>query len=349
MSLPAVAPFTSRRDCIGMLSAAWLTGCAGLGADSGLDADIMARTLAAAERLPRLRSLLVLRGGVQRAAQGFHGGPALDQPVNIKSASKSLLSALVGIAIVRGVLKGVDQTILSVLGEDAPASPDPRLARITVGHLLTMQSGLVPTSGPDYGSWVSSPNWVRHVLALPFVDRPGGAMLYSTGSSHLLSAMLTRASGRSTQELMQAWLGTPLDIVIPPWTRDPQGIFLGGNNMHLSPLALARFGELYRLGGAIDGRQIVPAAWVEQSWTPHSFSPWSRRDYGYGWFLGKVGRHPLRFAWGHGGQMIFIVRALELTVVMTSLTDAQSDYNHLAGLHSLLADGIVPAAEKWGA
>jgi CubicO group peptidase (beta-lactamase class C family) len=328
-----------------MLSAALVTGCAGAGGD-GLDPDIMARTMAMAERLPRLRSLLVLRDGVQLAAQRFHGGPALDEPVNIKSASKSVLSALVGIAIENGVLKGVDQPILPVLADDAPPSPDPRLAAITVGHLLTMQAGLEPTSGPNYGTWVSSPNWVRDVLARPFVDRPGGEMLYSTGSSHLLSAMLTRASGRSTHELMQTWLGTPLDIVIPPWTRDPQGIYFGGNNMRLSPLALARFGELYRLGGAIDGRQIVPAAWVAQSWRRHSFSPWSRRDYGYAWFLGSAGRNAMRFAWGHGGQMIFIVPALGLTAVMTSLTDAQSDFNHLAGLHALLTDGIVPAAQK---
>lgn len=345
MTQAPAAPFPSRRDLVAMLSAALVSGCAGAGGD-GLDADGMARTLVMAERLPRLRSLLVLRGGRQWAARRFHGGPPLDQPVNIKSASKSLLSALVGIAIDRGVLKGVDQPMLPLLAQDAPTPADPRLAAITVGHLLTMQAGLEPTSGPNYGSWVSSDNWVRDAMARPFVDRPGGEMLYSTGSSHLLSAMLTRASGRSTHELMQQWLGTPLDIVIPPWTRDPQGIYFGGNNMRLSPLALARFGELYRQGGVLDGRRIVPAAWVEQSWRRHSFSPWSRRDYGYGWFLGTAGRHALRFAWGHGGQMIFIVPALELTVVMTSLTDAESDYNHLEGLHALLNDGIVPAAEQ---
>jgi len=346
--MPAPATLiASRRECLTAL-AGLLGGCAGTGfgqENAGLDPQIMARTLADGWKLPRLRSLLVLRGGEQQAAQVYHGGPALDQPVNIKSASKSVLSALVGIAIERGVLKGGDQPIMSVLADDAPPSPDPRLAEITVGHLLSMQSGLEPTSGPNYGAWVSSPNWVRDVLARPFVDRPGGANLYSTGSSHLLSAMLTRASGRSTHELMQQWLGTPLNIVIPPWTQDPQGIFMGGNNMQMSPLALARFGELYRLGGVIDGRQIVPAAWIAASWTPRSQSLFSGRDYGYAWFLGRARRHDLRFAWGYGGQMIYLVPALGLTVVMTSETDAPSDFNHLAALHSLLTDGIVPAAE----
>lgn len=318
------------------------------GQASGLDVDTMARTRAMAGQLPRLRALLVLRDGNEVAAQSFHGGPPLDRPVNIKSASKSVLSALVGIAIERGVLQGVDQPILSVLDSDAPAARDPRLAEITVGHLLSMQAGLEPTSSENYIRWVSTPNWVRAALSRPFVDRPGGAMLYSTGSTHLLSAMLTRASGRSTRDLMQDWLGTPLGIVIPPWTRDPQGLFFGGNDMRLSPQALARFGELYRLGGIHDGKQIVPAQWIEASWTRHSISPWSGSDYGYNWFLDSVRGHKLRYAWGYGGQMLFIVRGLGLTVVMTSVSDAQSDFSHLAALHGLLADGIIPAAETGG-
>ena len=86
----------------------------------------MARTVAAAERLPRIRSLVVLRDGETLAEHRFNNGPPLDQPVNIKSASKSIISALVGIAIQRGVLRGVDQPAVSALGRDAPANPDPR-------------------------------------------------------------------------------------------------------------------------------------------------------------------------------------------------------------------------------
>jgi CubicO group peptidase (beta-lactamase class C family) len=311
----------------------------------GLDAETLARTIAAAQRLPRLRSLLVLRDGETLAAHRFNGGPPLDQPVNVKSASKSVLSALVGIAIQRGVLTGVDQPILSVLKADAPALPEPLLAQVTVGNLLSMQAGLERTSGENYGRWVSSPNWVRFALSRRFVDRPGGAMLYSTGNTHLLSAMLTRASGRSTHRLMQDWLGEPLGITIPPWPRDPQGIYFGGNDMLLSPRALARFGELYRSGGKIDGRRIVPAAWIEDSWTPRTVSPWSGGQYGLGWFIGEAGGHPLRFAWGYGGQMLYIVPDLRLTVVMTSAADAPRESGHIQALHDLVANGLIPAAE----
>lgn len=314
----------------------------------GLDAETMTGTVSAAQRLPRLRALLVLRDGQTLAEHRFNGGPPLDQPVNIKSASKSVLSALVGIAIDRGVLTGVEQPVLSVLRSEAPANPDPRLARLTVGNLLSMQAGLERTSGEFYGRWVSSSNWVRSALSRPFVDEPGGRMLYSTGNTHLLSAMLTRASGRSTLQLARAWLGEPLGISIPAWPADPQGIYFGGNEMRLSPRALARIGELYRLGGVSNGRRILSASWIERSWTPRTISPWSGGQYGYGWFIGEAAGHPVRFAWGYGGQMLYVVPDLRLTAVMTSDPNGARDGDHIAALHRLLAEGIVPAAQKGG-
>ncbi|MET0270730.1 MAG: serine hydrolase [Sphingomonas sp.] len=313
---------------------------------NGLDAAMMARTVATAERLPRIRALLVLRDGRTLVEQRFNDGPPLDQPVNIKSASKSVLSALVGIAIARGVLTGVDQPILSVLGRDAPPNPDPRLAKVTVGNLLSMQAGLERTSGEYYGRWVSSPNWVRFALSRPFVDEPGGGMLYSTGNTHLLSAILTRASGQSTLQLARSWLGEPLGIAIPAWPADPQGIYFGGNEMRLSPRALARFGELYRLDGIMGGRRILPPSWIAQSWTPQTVSPWSGGRYGYGWFIGDAAGHPVRFAWGYGGQMVYVLPDLRLTVVMTSDPNAARDGDHIDALHRLLAEGVVPAAEQ---
>lgn len=289
--------------------------------------------------------MIVMRDGKALAEHRFNDGPALDRPVNIKSASKSVISALVGIAIQRGELEGVDQPVLSVLRSDAPGNPDPRLQRLTVGNLLSMQAGLERTSGENYGRWVSSPNWVRFALARPFVDEPGGGMLYSTGNTHLLSALLTRAIGKSTHELAEEWLAKPLDIRIPPWSRDPQGVYFGGNDMLMSPRAMARFGELYRLGGVVNGKRILTADWIEQSWMPRAVSPWSGGQYGYGWFIGDAGGHPVRFAWGYGGQMIYIVPDLALTVVMTSDPGGARDSGHIAALHDLLARGIVPAAE----
>lgn len=316
-----------------------------LAPSQGLDRTLLDSTIEAAETLPRLRSMIVLRNGEEEFAATFNDGAPLDQPANIKSASKSVLSALAGMAIARGILEGPDQPILSELADLAPARPDPRLARVTVGHLLSMQAGLERTSGEYYGAWVASPNWVRYALARPFVDEPGGRMLYSTGSSHLLSAMLTRASGRSTHALAQDWLAEPLGIRLPPWPRDPQGIYFGGNDMLMSPRALSRFGELYRLGGVLNGERLLPAGWVEESWTPRARSPWSGNAYGYGWFLTDMAGHPVRFAWGYGGQMLYIVPSLALTVAMTSDPSAPSDIGHIRALHDLVSEGLVPAVE----
>ncbi|MBU2339955.1 MAG: beta-lactamase family protein [Alphaproteobacteria bacterium] len=317
-------------------------------ATAGLDTAMIERVLAEASEFQNLRSLIVVRHGETLIEERFNNGPSLDQPVNIKSASKSVLSAMVGIAIERGVLRGTDQAVLSVLGDQAPSPTDrdPRLADVTVGNLLSMQAGLERTSGDNYGRWVSSPNWVRYALSRPFSAEPGGRMLYSTGSSHLLSAMLTRASGRTTRDLAQEWLGEPLGIAIPPWTQDPQGIYLGGNNMALSPRALARFGELYRTGGVVDGDRIISRDWIERSWTARTVSPWSGEQYGYGWFLSQAGDHPMRYAWGYGGQMVYVIPDLALTVVMTSETSVPRGSGYIDELHSIVTKGIVPAAEK---
>ncbi|KLK93821.1 6-aminohexanoate hydrolase [Microvirga vignae] len=298
-----------------------------------------------ARSLENLRSLIVSREGRIVAEEAFNGS-SLERPTNIKSASKTVLSALVGIAIERGVFKGVDQPIAEILDRSIPPDADERVRQITIGHLLSMRAGLERTSGRNYGSWVSSSNWVRHALSRPFVDEPGGRMLYSTGSTHLLSAALTRASKRSTLELAREWLGEPLGITVPPWTRDPQGIYLGGNEMALSPRALLRFGEMYRQGGTIDGKRVVPESWVTESWEPRTASVYTGDSYGYGWFMREMRGHRVYYAWGFGGQMIYVAPSLGMTVVMTSdPTEPSREDNYVGELHALVADNIIPALE----
>jgi len=298
-----------------------------------------------ARSLEQLRGLIVSQNGRTILAERLRG-PALGQPVNIKSASKSIIAALIGRAIQEGVLTGVDQRVAELLPDDLPADPDPRLAEVTVGHLLSMQAGLGRTSGPNYGGWVASPNWVRDALARPFDDRPGGGMLYSTGSTHLLSAILTKASGRSTRQLFEDWLGAPLGIQVGAWDRDPQGIYLGGNNMALSPRALVRFGELMRNGGVVDGTRLLPAEWIAEIWTPRTRSVFSGEQYGYGWFIAEMRGHQAYYAWGYGGQMLYVLPGLGLTVAMTSDADAPSARTgYRDALHTLLSDAIIPAVE----
>lgn len=304
----------------------------------------IADRLAAASAIPALKAVVVLQDGAMVAERGY-GGQGPGAPTNIKSASKSVVAALVGIAIDKGVLEGTDQPIAPLLRADLPPSPDPRLARVTIGHLLSMQAGLDRTSGGNYGRWVSSANWVRAALAQPFVDEPGGGMLYSTGSTHLLSAILTRASGRSTLQLAREWLGPQAGFAISSWDRDPQGVYFGGNNMAMSTRSLAAFGELYRNGGrSADGRQLLPADWIAASWKQRTASVWNGDGYGYGWFLREIGGEPVRYGWGYGGQMVYVVPSLRLTVAMTSDdSSASARSGHRDALHRLLADIIASA------
>ena len=332
-----------------MAAAGWLLLAAAsprIATAQAFDLALLDETVAQARAMPGLHSLVVARHGEELLAERVRG-PGLDTPVNVKSVSKSVIAALVGAAIARGVLDGVEQPVAPVLGGLVPAGADPRLGAITLDHLLTMRAGLERTSGRNYGRWVTSPNWVRHVLTRPFVAEPGGRMLYSTGSYHLLSAALTQASGRSTLALARDWLGEPLGIDIPPWTRDPQGFYLGGNNMMLSPRALLRFGEMYREGGAWRGAQVLPQAWVEASWTPRTSSFFTGHAYGYGWFIVQARGYPVAYAWGYGGQMIYVVPDLGLTAAITSDPNAPSGRSgYVRQLHRLLADTIIPAAEQ---
>ena len=159
--------------------------------------------------------------------------------------------------------------------------------------------------------------------------------------------MLTCASGRDTHPLAQKWLAEPLGIAIPPWPRDPQGIYFGGNDMLMPPRALLRFGELYRQDGVVDGRRVLPEGWVAESWRARTTSPWSGNPYSYGWFTQQPGGHDVHFAWGYGGQMLFIVPELELTVVVISEPSPHPRAeSHPSELQALLADVIIPAARR---
>lgn len=297
-----------------------------------------------AARLPRLRSLLVSVDGQLRVERYFHGA-SVNRTANIKSASKSIIATLVGIAIDRGHVPGPREPIGRYFPEYLKG--DPRRSAITIEDLLTMRSGLETTSNRNYGRWVSSSNWVRFALTQPFEDAPGGRMIYSTGSTHLLSAILTRATRTSTLAFARTALFQPMGITLGAWTRDPQGVYLGGNEMAMRPRDMVSVGELYLNDGRFNGRQVVSSAWVRSSIEPRTVSRWSEREYGYGWWIRVLAERPVFYAWGYGGQFIFIIPSLRTVVVTTSVSDPGSERReHLGAIYALVAERIIPAAES---
>ncbi|RVT96895.1 class C beta-lactamase-related serine hydrolase [Rhodovarius crocodyli] len=308
-----------------------------LSAQAAPEADL----LTLAEATPDLRSLIVARNGTPLLERTWRGA-ALQRPTNIKSASKTIVATLAGIAAARGVFS-LDDRIAPMLGRLVPAEADPRVGQITVRQLMGMRAGLESTSGAHYGRWVSSRNWLGFALTRPFVDEPGGGMIYSTGSSHILGVVLARATGRSLRELAQAWLGTPLGFTVPEWRRDPQGHYFGGNDMALSPQALLAFGECCRNQGRYRDREVVPATFLAEATIPRARSAFSGQLYGLGWWVSEARGEPMTFAWGYGGQMVYILPRLNMTVVMTSDADVPRVPGQVFTRHALLADGILPA------
>lgn len=325
----------------------FLSGAALLAARPAFAQPSFGGTAEAAAALDQLHALVIVHRGEIARAEAFRG-PPVERPVNVKSVSKTIVAALTGAALDRGEISGVDATLGEIVPELIPSGADPAVRTLTVSDLVTMRAGLERTSGPNYGAWVSSPDWIAYALSRPLVAEPGGPMLYSTGSFHVLGAALARAGDASLLALARGRLGDPLDFEIPAWTRDPQGFYLGGNEMALSPLALARFGEMYRLGGTWRGTRVLSADWTARSLVPRTRSPFSGLSYGYGWFLGTARGHDVALARGYGGQLICIVPGLDLTVAITSdPTRPARSGGYFGDLMRLVSEVAVPEAEDF--
>jgi CubicO group peptidase (beta-lactamase class C family) len=201
----------------------------------------------AAANVPRLHSLLVSHRGTLVLERYLNGRRAA-QPANVKSVSKSVISALVGIAIEQKHIPGVREPISTYFPDLLRGEVNAPKRAITIEDLLTMRSGLESTSGRNYGAWVTSKNWVRFALNRELETPPGAEMEYSTGNTHLLSAILTKATRKSTWQYAQEVLAKPLGFSLARWPQDPQGIYFGGNDMLLTPRQLV---SLWRLVSCI--------------------------------------------------------------------------------------------------
>jgi CubicO group peptidase (beta-lactamase class C family) len=310
----------------------------------GFDREALDRAFNHAEGLAPLNSLVIARNGTL-VAEEYYRGMRSNEDTNTKSASKSVLSALVGIALEEGHIDSLDQPIAPFFPAYFDANTDPRKRQITLRDLLTMRAGLETTSFGNYGRWVTSDDWVRFALDQPIESAPGTDMIYSTGTSHLVSAILTKATGMSTKAYAQSRLFDPLGIAPPSWQQDPQGIYFGGNNLALSPRDLLAFGQLYLNGGRHDGQQVLPADWARASLQRYVLDSYRGFSYGYFWWIEAFAGIRTHFAWGYGGQYVFVIPGLDLVVVCTSdLQNRPSGIgDHNDRIYTLLSEYVLPA------
>lgn len=317
----------------------------------GMDSGKLADMLEQIQRGDAIDSLTIIRHGylvLDAYVHPFHKG----LKHNVYSCTKSVTSALVGIALQQGHIPAVSHPLLGFFPERTVAHLDDRKQAITLEHLLTMTSGLHcrDTSRYQWAGWRAmqqSGDWAQYILDLPMEAAPGARFNYCNGVSYLLSAILQRATGMPTLDFARQHLFGPLGITDVHWRSSPQGVTIGGSNLSLTPHDMAKIGWLYLNHGHWDGRQVVPAAWVEASTRGHVRTgrfPY----YGYQWWSDSIPsqQQPDKpmvdyyAALGYKGQAIFVVPAQQLVAVFTSnLSVHDRDIPKM-----LLEHTIIPAA-----
>jgi CubicO group peptidase (beta-lactamase class C family) len=299
------------------------------------------------DRLNVFNVIIVRHGHI--VAEKYYGNNTASTRHNFYSCTKSVTSALVGIAIRNGAIKSIHDNVLSYFPERTVANDDPRKQAITLEQLLSMTSGLrweeITISYSDtrnsYRSMTASTDWVQYVLDQPMAAQPGKVFEYSTGGSHLLSAVLTRATGKNALDYAREVLLGPLGITDVVWQADPQGNTFGGASLQMTARDAAKIGYLYLRNGMWDGKQLVPADWVRESTRQHSKPDWGGDGYGYQWWLFKQGVYS---AMGYGGQYILVAPAQDVVVVFNAELEPPQVGSAL--LPRLVQELVLPAVVR---
>ena len=294
------------------------------------DVDMDAATLAkAASTLPAssgISALLVMRHG-HPVMEQYWNGYDKDTLHDLRSATKSITSLLVGIAIDRQSLGGVDDTLAQWLGADYPGAP--ALSRgLVLENLLTMRSGVACNDWNDASpgmeeNMCKARDWVAFWLNLSQKYAPDTVTTYCTGNPVVLGHVLADATGQRPDTFAQANLFGPMGITTARWNIYDNGTQVDtGGHIHMRPRDMLKLGQLALQGGRWNGTQLVSTAWISESTRQHTqFDNGSTDGYGYLWWHGtepwKTGTVDMFFANGAGGQYIFVVPQLDLVAVFT--------------------------------
>jgi CubicO group peptidase (beta-lactamase class C family) len=357
-----VVGFSPRRFVTGALLAPFLVVACGsdaAGPDArypeaaahGMDAGALERAFSEARDIEGIRTLLVQREGVLIAEEYFHGSRP-DSLYQVWSVTKSIVSVLTGIALDRGDLTGLDQTLAEYLAPIVDSIPDDK-GRITVRDLLTMTCGLEwheLDGGDQYSTWIHSPDMIQYVIDLPWVSPPGRTFHYHTGCTHLLAVLVAEATGTPLLDFAREHLFGPVGIEESDWWTDEREYYTGGMGLYLRPADMVKLGELMLREGVWNGAPVIPADWVRASTAAQvstgnavPFGP----EYGYLWWVGHDDGRDFYFANGYAGQFILVVPELDLVATATSTWRGMT-WNEAgaqwSAVISVIVDGVLPAA-----
>lgn len=279
------------------------------------------------DNYPNVYSLLVVRHGYL-IYEKYYNGAGKDKAYNVYSVTKSIMSALTGIAIEQNLIKSVDQPVSELLPDYFKNIDNQSKKNITIGNVLTMTGGLESVDN-NYGGFFTSDDWLAYTLKKPMTDKPGTKFVYNTGLTQFLSNIITKVSGMSTKDFAEKYLFSKIGINAGHWATDPKGYYGGGYGLSLTPRDMAKFGYLYLNNGKWDGEQILSQEWVEESTKKHITANESN-DYGYLFWLKTLhnsANNKDYFSYradGAGGQLIVQIPELDMVIVVTAAPQVAS-------------------------
>jgi CubicO group peptidase (beta-lactamase class C family) len=297
----------------------------------GLDTNLVIELYSDASHLKTLYSLLIIKNGYL-VGEGYFNKGSVEQLSKRASVTKSYVSALMGIAIKNGCIAGIDEKMLDFFPEMDNKIKDPRKRTITIKQMLEMRAGY-PWEETDTVYWNAlwSGKYVDDINDIPLTHDPGSAFQYSNLTSNWLAIIISRACKTDLKSLGQKHLFAPLQVNIGDWTKDLEGYYIGSGDIEFTARDMAKFGWLYLNEGKTKSMQIIPADWVRESLGKYSrninsVGIQSGRlgryfydvGYGYQWWSGTAGEHQFNFAWGHGGQLIILLKDLNMVIVTTA-------------------------------
>jgi CubicO group peptidase (beta-lactamase class C family) len=307
--------------------------------EQGLDSSVLQRGESELESRQAVFSYLVIRNNHLVMERYFHGS-AVNHSNNIHSASKGILSALVGILLQKGYIPNLDIKIKDVLsGYQYPGQEN---ADISLRNLLTMTAGFKWVEDSTEYEIENQKDWVQALVSLPLATKPGQTFHYSTGQSHLISAMIQVITGESLMKFGQENLFGPLGVTVEHWGKDPQGFQSGGYNFYMTPQALSRFASLFLKNGPFRDRSIIPSDWIQASISPQVQVD-QQYSYGYYWWVADIGGHKAAKLWGYGGQFAYVFHDLNLIAIITSNTRGVFDE---MDADQFMAEHLLPALKR---
>jgi CubicO group peptidase (beta-lactamase class C family) len=302
-------------------------------------ASILAFVNAADTAVDAMNSFMIVRHG-RVVAEGWWGPYDANTPHVLYSLSKSFTSTAVGLAIAEGKLS-LDDEVLKHFAAEAPAQPSTNLRAMRVRDLLRMSTGhqTEPQFLTAADSTLRDATWIKRILAHPVPFKPGTHFLYNSPATYLLSAIVQKATGQTVLDYLRPRIFEPLGIENPTWVASPQGISAGAYGLSVRTEDIARMGQLYLQKGKWNGKQLVPAAWVEEATarqTANGSSPTSDWDQGYGYQFWRS-RHNTFRGDGAFGQYMMVIPEQDAVIAITSGTrDMQAVMN-------IVWDKLLPA------